>query len=291
MVVRILHRVFSMRTQGNDGDGPQSVRRATNVLFAFTLERPTMSVSQVADAAGVNRSTAYRLLAALESSGLVRRDAITSQYSLGPRTLRLAEVYLQQLADIRAVAVTPLTQLRDDTQETAALHVREEFARVTVAQVESRHQVRRSYPDMGERLSLHRGAPSVAILAFLGPDEQERYFKEAPSQWSDFANVNVDELRRQLADTKRVGYALSDQQRTPGVISVAAPIFDRSGGVVGAVNLSGPVQRISRAQAEAFAPLVMRAAHRISSDLGYEPRPSVQQPLAGKSADGPRSEQ
>lgn len=261
-----------------------------DVLFAFTLDRPLLTVIQVAEIAKVNRSTAYRLLAALESAGLVRRDAVTSQFSLGPRTLRLAEVYLQQLADIRAVAVTPLTQLRDESQETAALHVREDFARVTVAQVESRHQVRRSYPDMGERLSLHRGAPSIAILAFLEPEEQERYFREAAAQWPDFAKVNADELRRQLAETQRSGFALSDQQRTPGVISVAAPIFDRSGRVVGAVNLSGPVQRVSRLQAEQFAPLVTSAAQQISRDLGYEPRSHEQEPSDGRPIAGTPSE-
>lgn len=264
--------MFTMRTQDEQADaGPQSVRRAVELLFAFSIDRPALSVSQLAAAASLNRTTVYRMLASLEQADLVRRHPVTSLYSLGPRILRLAEVYLHQLSDLRTVAATPLTWLRDQTGETAALHVREGLTRVVVAQVESRHEVRRTYPDMGERLSLHRGAPSQAILAFLGPDAIERYIAEAPGRWPDFDPAEAQELRDRLAEVRRAGYAISNQQRTPGVISVAAPLFDHTRTVVGAVNVSGPVQRITFEDAERFAPLVVEAATRISSDLGYEP--------------------
>jgi DNA-binding IclR family transcriptional regulator len=210
------------------------------------------------------------MLAALQQAGLVRRDAVTSLFSLGPRVLRLSEVFQRQLHDLRTVALGKLTALRDETGETAALHVRDDFARVVVEQVESRQEVRRTYPDIGERLSLHKGAPSMVILAFLEPEEQERYFTEAPSRWLDFGSVDIERLRVRLGDVRKTGYALSVEERTPGVISVAAPIFDWTGRVIGAINISGPVQRIATQVASEIALVVKAAADVISGEVGHD---------------------
>lgn len=262
-----------IRTADRQDSGPQSVRRAADLLFAFTLDRPRQSVAQLAEAVSLNRTTAHRILTALQQVGLVRKDPDSGMFSLGPRVLRLSEVFLHQLHDLRAVATTQLVVLRDETGETAALHVRDDLTRVVVEQVESKEEVRRTYPDLGERLSLHHGTPSIAILAFLEPEEQDRYLGEAATLWSDFAEVDLHQLRERLSQTREAGFAFFGvPDRTPGVISVAAPIFDWTGRVIGAVNASGPVQRISHDDALQFAPKVMDVAAHISADLGYEPR-------------------
>lgn len=265
-----------IRTPDGNDSGPQSVRRAADLLFAFSLDRPKQSVAQLAEAVSLNRTTAHRILAALQQVGLVRKDLDSGMYSLGPRILRLSEVFLHQLHDLRAVATPHLVDLRDATGETAALHVRDDFARVVVEQVESKEEVRRTYPDLGEPLSLHRGAPSLAILAFLEAPDQDRYLREAGVQWPDFSERDEPDLRQRLREVRDAGFALSVEDRTAGVISVAAPIFDWTRRVVGAVNASGPVQRISRDEALRLAPIVTSTAAHISADLGYEPSPAGQ---------------
>jgi DNA-binding IclR family transcriptional regulator len=82
-------------------------------------------------------------------------------------------------------------------------------------------------------------------------------------------------LRNELATILRNGFGTSRQERRPGVVSVAAPIFDDSGQVIGAMNICGPVQRISEEQIEQFIPLVLDAARETSRRLGW-----IEQPVA-----------
>lgn len=245
----------------------QAVRRAVDVLFCFDLNHHSLSAAEVGELLGMNRTTAWRYLQSLAESGLVRPLEEAGRYSLGPRVLRLAEAYVGQWRDLVTLATPLLTQLRDVTGETAALHVRQGWSRIVVTQVESRHELRRTYRDIGEPIPLHLGAPSVAILAWLPDTDLDAYLASEVAADPSLAA----EIRDRVAATRRAGYAVSRQARTSDVASVAAPVFDADGHVVGAVNVSGPMQRVDGM--DGLADEVVTAARGLSTRLGHAAGP------------------
>lgn len=247
----------------------QSVRRAMQVLAAFTVEEPRLGVAEIAQRIGLNRTTVHRLVGTLEATGMLRRDPASQKYTLSARVLQLADIFLQQ-SDLRSVALPAMTALRDATNETVALHIREGDARIVMTQVGANRDVRHMYRNIGQPIPLHLGAPGKVMLAFAAPAEIAGYLERGnlisttPHSVTDPAT-----LREQLASTAQQGYAISWEERTLGVVSLAAPIFDATGAAVASVNVSGPSQRIRKQDVRAIVPLVVNTAQEISRGIGY----------------------
>lgn len=259
-----------MRTPSDRGQNAQAVTRAGQILLAFSVDRPELTVGELATLTGLYRTTVHRLVTTLESSGFLVKVNGSSRYTLGARVLQLAQVINRRLNDIIAVAMTSLVRLRDETEETAALHIREGMARIGVAQVESRLDLRRTYPDLGKPLPLHIGAPGKAILANLDEDELAAYIRTSEWNWpADPIGLGTT-LMVDLREIRERGYAVSRGERVRGVASLAAPIFDARANVVGAVNVTGPMSRLDEGALARMAAPVVAAGHAISQGLGFQ---------------------
>lgn len=265
-----------MRTSNSHRDLVQSVVRAFEILGTFTLETPHLGVSEIAARVDLNRTTVHRLLATLEHCGVIIQDPVSRKYRLSARVLQYANVFLHR-SDIRSVALDPMTRLRDETGETCGLHVREHWTRVIIAQVESTQALRMTYPNLGEAVPLHLGAPGRVILAFLPEHQIESYLaQKSLVRLTAHSLTDPRVLRHEIEVIRRQGYAVSRQERRQGVVSIAAPIFDRQGQVVASVNVSGPLQRLDDEAVATIAPLVVRAAQDISWGLSH-----LDEPIAG----------
>lgn len=240
----------------------QSVKRALDVLVAFEAAEPVQTPAQVASRLGLNRTTAWRYLVTLAASGLVR-ELPGGRFALGGRTVALAESYTHQWGRFGSAGGVALVRLRDATGETAALHIREGWTRVPIRQVESQHELHRTYRDLGEPVSLLVGSPSLAILANLSEQEQASYL----DSHADLAPEGRDEVLRRLAGVRAQGYATTEGARAPNVSSVAAPVRDRHGRVLGAINVTGPEQRFTADSVPRFIAEVTGTAGWIEEQL------------------------
>jgi DNA-binding IclR family transcriptional regulator len=251
--------------------GQQSVQRAIDVLFCFGPDSRALSAADVAVRTGMNRTTAWRYLQSLASSGLVRPVG-DGRFGLGARVVGLAEAYTSQWGELEAVAGAALVRLRDRVGETAALHLRQGWSRVVIRQVESRHELHRTYRELGQPIPLLAGAPSLAILAALPDDERATYLD---------AHVDAPAERRRLEERLRAirdaGFARTRGSRVPDVASVAAVIRDGRGEPVAAVNVTGPDHRLPEERVEEVAAEVTAAATWIEASVGDptgSPRPT-----------------
>jgi DNA-binding IclR family transcriptional regulator len=238
--------------------GQQSVRRAIDVLFCLDASSSSLTAAEVGERLHMNRTTAWRYLHTLVSTGLVA-DVGDGRFSLGARTMSLAEGYARQWGELEAIAGAALVRLRDDVGETAALHLRQGRSRVVVRQVESHHELHRTYRELGQPISLLDGAPSRAILAALPESERGAILQEAGDRRA--------ELLREVAETNRRGFAATRGARVPGVASVAAAIRDPAGHVVAAVNVTGPEDRLTPSRIDEVAVEVTDAAAWIERQL------------------------
>jgi DNA-binding IclR family transcriptional regulator len=124
---------------------------------------------------------------------------------------------------------------------------------------------------LGRSFPLHAGASSKAILANLQADEIESYIADvALEALTDSTITDPDRLMEELARIRQQGYAASVNERQAGAASVAAPVFDHSGGPVAAISLCGPAERFQD-EAHDAAALIVAAGRQLSERMGYRP--------------------
>jgi len=214
----------------------------------------------------MNISTVHRVLAALVHKQIVRQDSVTSKYGPGPWLLDLSLAYLRRL-DLPQVALPFMRRLRDETRETVTLSMRDGMTRIYVTQVESPQEIRQTV-ETGRRLPLLPGGSGKAILAFLPQEEIDAYLE----QWrGDAATVGPRDLARvraEMAAVRHEGFACSRSERLPGAASVAAPVRDYRGVVVGSISISGPVGRFTDECIARYGKLVRATAAEVSQGLG-----------------------
>jgi DNA-binding IclR family transcriptional regulator len=233
--------------------------RSIAVLDA--VEAGATSFTKIVDATGLPRTTAHRLMKALEAHGFVMFD---EGYRLGPRLLRLAASAAERLP-LRDLAHPVLERLAAATGESTQLYVLEGTERVCVDAVESRSELRTIVP-VGASLPLTAGSAGKVFLAW-GPTSLRDRSMRRPTRFTD-DTPDAEQLARDLAAARRRGWAWSGGERQAGVGSVSAPVFDAHGTLVAAVSVSGPASRLGRSSATRYATAVLAAAEEIGSTLG-----------------------
>jgi IclR family transcriptional regulator, KDG regulon repressor len=243
--------------------GTQAVDRALGILQWFDERTPELSVGEVAERLGVHRSTAARLLAALERQGLVEADAQSGRYRLGLRLVSLAGLVLNRFP-VRGLARDVLRELRDATQETAYLGLLDGREIVYIDQASSPH-VAVNVDWVGARQRLTEGATGFLLLAFQPPAVIDELVREAAGQDGPPVPSELE-----LAAIRRDGFLVRRAPEPEGSASVAAPVRDHRGVTIAALTVSGPRHRMDDKIDTVILPAVLRAAARVSERLGYQ---------------------
>jgi IclR family transcriptional regulator, KDG regulon repressor len=240
-------------------EGKKTVRaaeRALDILLCFTQE-PELSLTDVARMTELNKSTVYRLLATLEEKGFLIRDAKTEKYRLGFRVWELS-ANLSQTDDPAVLFLPEMERLRDQVEETVSLYIRDGMERIRIQAVESTQTIRRVAP-LGARMPLSVGASSKVLVAYADPAVQKMVLSD-PS-WPD--NVDKDQYIRQLDEIRNRGYATSFEEREAGTSAIAAPVLDRSGNIMAALSISGPVSRFTMERMQEVIPKLLESTRRM----------------------------
>lgn len=216
--------------------GAQSVGRVTALLDLYAPHRTSLSVAEAAAELGLPRSTVHRFLAALRLAGYLRQDETTGRYLLGARILHLAQTYAAS-EDLRAIARPHMESLLAKVNESVSIFVREGDYRYPIERIESSHAMR-IVVDIGQRLPIGKGA-SGRILAMTP------------------------------AAAAQAGAVMTQGERVPNAWGIAAGIFNSAGALVAALDISGPLDRISPSKAKTYKAAVLAAARAISRDLGH----------------------
>jgi len=263
------HAVQSAREDGEtQGSGLRSVQRCIAVLTAFSRQEPELTLTELADRAGLDPSTALRYTRALADAGLLRRSADMS-YTLGLQLVELAQICISQL-DIRGYALPTMKRIRDELNETVLLSVRSGNFRVVIEQVEGFKEFRRT-GGVGQHIPLHLGSPSLVLLSSLTDEELADYAAWSEAEHPESAPSRTgQDLAAAVAAIRADGYCETLNQRGIGGAGVAAPIRDRNGDVVGALNVAALLSEWPEIGGRARA-LVIAGAAEISRLLGYEP--------------------
>ena len=219
-----------------------------SVAIVDALVDGPASLGELVERTGLARPTVHRLAVALEAHDVLRRDE-QGRFRLGRRVLAWGRAAMGDSPLVDAAGPV-LAALAEATGESAQLYVRDGDARVCVAAADRRTGLRDTVP-VGAVLALDAGSGAKALLAWT-PDE------ELPTR------VDAGEL----AAVRRRGWAESVAEREAGVASVSAPVLDGAGRVVGAVSVSGPLDRLGRTPGRRFGAAVVAAARDLERAAG-----------------------
>lgn len=247
----------------------EALARGLEVLALFTAARPALSFNEIVGALDLSKSTAFRILATLEQLGYLEHDPAARRYRPGLKVFQLGFAALAGL-EIQQVARPQLERLAQQLDETASMAVLEDLDIIYVDRIRNRAIVG-VVLGVGSRLPAYSASLGKVLLAGLPePELRERLARATLAPITAHTIVSRDALLAELAEIRRRGYAISDQELAIGLRGVAAPIRDGQGRAVAAINISGPTSTISPERLEReLLPAVLATAERISLALGY----------------------
>lgn len=251
-----------------------SVDKALGLLF-LVAQQPGLGVTELARRSGNTKARAFRLLDTLEHRGLVQRQADTATYSIGYKAIYLGTSAQEQISLVR-LARDYLPGFGARCNENVLVLVRDGMETLCIARWESPHAVRVHTP-LGNRKPLHIGASGKLLLAFAPTEVRETVLGGELRRLTANTFADRRSLVEELARIRERDYSASFGEADAGTVSVAAPIRDARGMVVGSLSTSGPASRITRKDVPFFADLVRAGARDLATELGY-PLPSTTPP-------------
>jgi len=243
----------------------QSVAKAFRVLTCFDAARPTLSLSQLAEAAGMDLSAAQRFTHTLQRLGYLRKDPHTRHFELTTLTLAPAYHFTQSNPLVRR-AVPYLVQLSSITEEATNLSMPEGVNIVFVARFVSSHTLAPNVT-VGTRMPAYCTAPGIAMLSRLPTAEAQTILNATKlRRYTPYTTCSIPELLAKLRTAAARGYAICTDEMLVNDVSVAAPVLDVEGRPIAAVNIAVSKLRFDVAAAERqFAPMVVDTAQAISA--------------------------
>jgi len=225
-----------------------------------------VSLSQLAEALDLSKSTVLRLGTPLLEGGLLARDRETGWFRLGHGALQLGQAYLSTL-DLRTMASQEARRLMREVGETVHLVVYDAPHVVYIDKVENETNLRMG-SRIGSRAPAYCTAVGKAILAWLPEESVELAVTAGMPPITAHTITDGDAFRIELTRVRERGYAVDDRENEPEVRCVGAPIFDHTDSVTAALSVSGLTSKITAARVRELGPRVAQAGLLISRALG-----------------------
>lgn len=256
--------------EGGQQGGVQSVDRALAVLEILARDGHA-GVSEIAEEMGIHKSTVSRLLGSLVTREIVHQNSERGKYQLGFGILRLASSIPGRLSLVRE-ARDVLESLAEEFKETVNLAVLRSNYAVNVDQAMGPSTLA-TYDWVGSLTPLHATSSGKVLLAALTADERERILNETglPAR-TQRTITNRDKLEKQLIDVAHAGYAVVLEEFEIGLNSMAVPVYNHLGTVIGAVSISGPAFRFDPEKTPGLIEGLGQAGLKISANMGYTRR-------------------
>jgi IclR family transcriptional regulator, KDG regulon repressor len=245
-----------------------SVATAARMLREFGKGDTQLGVSQLARRAGVGKSTAHRVVWTLVSEGLLEKVADTGLFRL-TATMRNLGISAETAQSLHQAATSPLDRLRTLTDATLHIAILDGTDVLYIERRESPHALQ-VFNRVGGRNSAHTTSTGKVLLAFLPQEEQARLVDSMRlTRKTPYTITSQTQFIEELGRVRRQGFAENRFESEPEMLSVAAPIRDRTGRVVAAVSIASAVPD-TRPDLRHLVPPLLESASRISHNLGFK---------------------
>lgn len=254
--------------------GAQAVTRAIQLLKLFGGKQSALTLNEIVELSQLNKTTAFRLLAALESEGLLERCERQGQsgYRLGPEMVSLGSRAIQQngLIQVSEPILEELMQTVNErvTLEQPIVNHEGHTSMLLLLQVHSGHMIGINQV-YGTRLPLHATSTGKAYLAFLEGEARQTLVDQTLIRFTKETIIDRDTFDAGLELVRQQGYAIAVGELETGLLAIGAPIFNYTGKPVAAISIEAPDSRINTERLHEMAKPLVKAAKEISQRLGY----------------------
>lgn len=250
----------------------KSVARAANMLFLFSRQETWLGISRIAGKMAMSKSAAHQMAATLVEAGMLQKDPATKKYCLGLKLFELGMIQ-PDIVDIHQKASGPARYLSRQTAMTCHLALWD-GRNVELVHSSTFPQARPVvFGLLGPKLPAHASALGKAVLSSLAEEELEVFLDQKElTQNTPRTITDPDKLKKELKEVRQRGFALEKEELVTGGMGLAAPFFNHSGEVYGAVSLFAIPERLKKpAKIQELGRRVMETAFEISSLYGCAP--------------------
>jgi DNA-binding IclR family transcriptional regulator len=245
------------------------IDRAAQILDCFGFDHQELSVSEIGAKTGLHRSTAHRILMALEYNDLIKQNPSTGKYHLGIKLFKLGHQAVSQL-NLRDICRPFLSRLMNDTKETIHLAVLDDDQVLYLDKVEGPHALRMP-SRVGRYIPTYCTSLGKAMLSCLDDQEVKSILRrQTLKPHTENTVKNINQLLADLGSVRKRGYAVDNEEIEIGLRCVGAPLRDYTGGMVGAISVAAPSARLSEKNTPVIGRMVIAIAAGISQKLGFE---------------------
>ncbi|MGA8144939.1 MAG: IclR family transcriptional regulator [Candidatus Acidiferrales bacterium] len=254
----------------------KSLRKAIRILFHIGQNGPELGITQLASALSLNKTTVYRLLHAMESFHLIEKNAQTERYRLGLKLYDLGTKAVESRT-LQSESRRFLVEMSHQASEAVSLAVPGVGGIVCLDRVDSARSVITVRTPIGSHFPAHCTAVGKAVLAYLSDEEIGAIFAgHGLARFTPSTLTRFPDLKSHLAQIRRRGYSIDQQELERGLSGVAAPVLSEGGRVIAAVGIAGPTLRFRGKELAQKVALVKDTAAKISArfrsaSLGIEP--------------------
>lgn len=245
----------------------KTVKRAIDILTCFSHEEPEISIGELSRRLGVHKSIVSRLVAALCNKRMLEQDPRTRKVSIGVGAFRLGALFIKRMP-LERIASGHLNSLVEKIQHSCYIAVLDAHRLLTIASAESRKSIR-VILRTGEHRFLHATAGGKLLLALRPGLFEEVLDTTGLPAITARTFSSPTKLRKELVCIRENGIAWNFEESTRGGGACAAPIFDASGQIVGAVSVVYPLSAVSRSEFAAIGAKTREAGHIISAAMGW----------------------
>ncbi|MDA8227530.1 MAG: IclR family transcriptional regulator [Desulfitobacterium hafniense] len=244
----------------------QSLSRAIEVLKCFE-DADELGVTEISKAIGLHKSTTFNIITTLELHRFLEKNENTGKYRLGIELFRMGT---KVKSDFRNISLPYLEKLAAEFKETVNLVVRDAGHVLYLEKIESPHSMRISTM-VGGRLPINATAVGKAILSSLPDNEVLEEIKNFTfKKFTDYTISDKDELLEYIKKVRTTGYSEDLQELEPGLMCVAAPIYNHTGKAFAAISVSGPTSRMDEEVRKNIGRFLINVTDEISKKLGYK---------------------
>lgn len=244
--------------------------KALSLLDHFSPARSAIGLSDLARLSGVNKATCFRLMGELLAHGLAEQVPGGTDYRIGPAVLRLASLR-ERAVPLKSAALPVLQRLAAQVGETAHASHLVAGRLVTLAFAYGAPSGMQVMMEDADVLPFHATSSGKAVLAFLPEAEAEAILRHPLPAATPATLIDPDRLRRDLQAIRQQGWAATVNTFERDTSSLAVPLFDPMGSVLGAMSVAAPSTRMDLARRPAILLQLARAAQELMQTWGGQP--------------------
>lgn len=251
-------------------DEVNSLHRAIDILMLLQQEGREIGISELSRLACLPKSTTFRIIATLESRGLIQQNRDNGKYWLGIKLFSLGMAIGDKLA-VKTVASPYAKALSQKFNEVCHVAVLDQFSKVypqliIVEKIQSQ-QLLTYTPPAGSGTPCHCSGVGKCLLAYSSPDYIQKFVATPLPRYTSKTITEWDDLFREMDIIRKRGYAIDEEELEDGLICIASPILSKNRELIAAISISGPIGRLKSDRFDLMVEEVQKTAKAIANQM------------------------